>query len=91
MNGFSVGRCSMPDCSMTLVRPGGAGHPICWLHWLALGLPIVEPRPCGTCGKPSDHAEHDHDRVRAWCEQHTPWSGHFEFCGEPCRELRGGR
>lgn len=42
---------------------------------------------CGVCGAPADHAEHWHQTTRAWCEAHTPWSGHYECCGAGCREL----
>lgn len=42
---------------------------------------------CESCGAPADHAEHYYDKVRAWCELHTPWSGHYEFCGKPCQDL----
>lgn len=24
---------------------------------------------------------------RLWCEEHTPWGGHRECCGEPCKDL----
>lgn len=42
---------------------------------------------CEQCGGIPDHAEHFGARVRAWCEQHTPWSGHYENCGHVCRAL----
>lgn len=47
-------------------------------------------RKCEWCNKPADHADTMFGRVRAWCEQHTPWSGHFEDCGERCFELAHG-
>lgn len=42
---------------------------------------------CESCGALAEHAEHWHDKVRAWCEHHTPWSGHFEHCGPTCQGL----
>ena len=46
------------------------------------------------CGAPAVHAEHWYETTRAWCEEHTPWSGHFEWCGDklvagddPCKRL----
>ncbi len=46
------------------------------------------------CGAPAVHAEHWYETTRAWCEEHTPWSGHFEWCGDrlvagddPCKAL----
>lgn|SRR3990167_4267694 len=42
---------------------------------------------CEVCGKLADHAEHWYASVRAWCETHTPWSGHFEWCPGECQKL----
>lgn len=48
-----------------------------------------EPKPnvCEQCGAPPAHAEHFRKRVRFWCKEHTPWSGHFEYCGDQCAQL----
>lgn len=35
---------------------------------------------CERCGKAADHAEWFFKKRNIWCEQHTPWSGHYEFC-----------
>lgn len=43
----------------------------------------------GSCDTPVTHAEHFHERIRAFCDHHTPWSGHHERCPEPCAELCG--
>lgn len=42
---------------------------------------------CEECGVPATHAETFYERVRYWCERHTPWSGHFEYCGDGCARL----
>jgi hypothetical protein len=42
---------------------------------------------CETCGAIADHGEHFHHTKRFWCEAHTPWSGHFEHCGDKCADL----
>ena len=41
------------------------------------------------CGAAPDHAEHYHHRIRYFCERHTAWSGHYEFCGrgKSCAKL----
>lgn len=39
------------------------------------------------CGAPAAHAEAFYSRIRGWCEEHTPWSGHFEHCGAICRTM----
>ncbi len=41
------------------------------------------------CDDHVTHAEHFHERIRAFCDHHTPWSGHSERCPEPCAELCG--
>jgi hypothetical protein len=45
--------------------------------------------PCADehCTAPVVHAEHFFKRIRYWCAQHTPWSGHYEFCDESCERL----
>jgi hypothetical protein len=49
----------------------------------------------GTCSKAAVHTEHFHDKIRGWCEEHTPWSGHHESHedvpggGSTCDKLRG--
>ena len=55
----------------------------------------------GNCNAPVAHAEHFYERIRGWCEAHTPWSGHYECCwdlpdGSPdpnseCAKLMHGR
>ena len=35
----------------------------------------------------NEHMEHHYDRIRGWCEAHTPWSGHGECCPDPCERL----
>ncbi len=47
--------------------------------------PLTCERP--GCGARAAHAEHFHDRVRAWCAAHVPWSGHHECCDDFCRVL----
>jgi hypothetical protein len=38
---------------------------------------------CEHCSNPAVHFEED----RRWCEAHTPWSGHYEFCSpSSCKE-----
>lgn len=39
------------------------------------------------CGAAPEHAEHWYDKIRYFCEAHTPWSGHGEHCGPKCVEL----
>ena len=39
------------------------------------------------CTAPLAHAEHHYHRVRYWCEQHTPWSGHHGHCDDHCKKL----
>lgn len=45
---------------------------------------------CERCGAPAVHGEHFRSRIRVWCAEHTPWSGHFEYCGERCEVLVQG-
>lgn len=33
------------------------------------------------CRAPITHAEFFYDTIRAFCEEHTPWSGHYEDHG----------
>jgi hypothetical protein len=42
-----------------------------------------------TCRRQVAHAEHYHERVRAFCDEHVPWSGHWERCPDPCDRLTG--
>ena len=37
---------------------------------------------CEQCGADAAHAERWYESHRAWCETHTPWSGHYEWCNE---------
>lgn len=39
------------------------------------------------CTRPVAHAEHWYERIRYWCEEHVPMSGHYESCPEPCGSL----
>ncbi len=39
------------------------------------------------CENPCRHAEHFYRKVRYFCKEHTPWSGHREDCPKPCEEL----
>ncbi|MHA1573147.1 MAG: hypothetical protein ACTSX8_04065 [Alphaproteobacteria bacterium] len=39
------------------------------------------------CNQRLEHAERYHGRLRFWCRDHVPWSGHYEWCDEPCRAL----
>lgn len=39
------------------------------------------------CRKQVSHAEHHYARIRFWCEDHVPMSGHHEWCPEPCTHL----
>jgi hypothetical protein len=52
----------------------------------AAGAP-VNSEPLCDCGRPATHREYWRGGFRAWCEEHTPWSGHHEYCPSPCREL----
>ena len=36
------------------------------------------------CDAPVAHWEYWHNTVRGWCEEHTPWSGHYEYCSISC-------
>ena len=53
--------------------------------------PSANKMVCEQCGKPADHAECWNNKLgyRAWCEAHTPWSGHYEYCPDHCRRMRG--
>lgn len=55
--------------------------------------PVFKPVPkCedNDCDLPAVHCEHWHERMRYWCEQHTPWSGHSldQNCGPQCVALK---
>jgi hypothetical protein len=39
------------------------------------------------CKNKVSHAEYFYERVRYWCEEHTPWSGHYEFHDVSCARL----
>lgn len=39
------------------------------------------------CKKPAVHGEHWHDKMRWWCDDHVPMSGHYEHCPDPCRSI----
>lgn len=73
-------------------KDGGAELKRCALAY-AKALGSAEPFPgalrftCERCGVPAVHAEHWYERVRGWCSRHTPWSGHYEHCGDGCEEL----
>ena len=67
---------------------------VCCLHFVEvvgmtaasciLILPKCENHGCHCLAA---HAEHWHQAARYWCEAHTPWSGHYENCPVPCREI----
>ncbi len=38
---------------------------------------------CRFCGDPAVHGE---GGKSYWCAEHTPWSGHYEFCGAGCEQ-----
>lgn len=42
------------------------------------------------CLKPAVHGEHWHDKMRWWCDDHVPMSGHYEWCPEQCTEIMRG-
>lgn len=44
---------------------------------------------CEDCGAPAQHVESWNNMLGylAWCEAHTPWSGHYEWCPKPCVEM----
>ena len=45
-------------------------------------------KPVSSCDEPVNHADHFHNApLRGWCDRHTPWSGHFNDCPDPCRDL----
>ena len=39
------------------------------------------------CTEPVVHAEHWGHKIRYWCAKDTPWSGHYEHCGDTCEAL----
>lgn len=41
----------------------------------------------GSCTEPVTHVERFDGRVRGWCSEHVPMSGHYEHCPEPCTML----
>jgi hypothetical protein len=43
---------------------------------------------CEICEGPAVHFEYFNEKIRAWCESHTPWSGHYEHCPVPCKKLK---
>lgn len=42
---------------------------------------------CNECSEPANHMETFYGHPRGWCENHTPWSGHYEYCPDPCKKL----
>jgi len=49
---------------------------------------MTEPTCDNTgCRTAVTHAESYNRRMRYWCEKHTPWSGHYEYCPDPCSRL----
>lgn len=40
------------------------------------------------CLAPVTHMEHYYERRRGWCEKHVSWSGHHEWCPDPCTRLK---
>lgn len=56
----------------------------------AANIACLRVLKCEQCAMPAVHAEVIAGEARAWCDQHTPWSGHFEFCGDQCRALITG-
>lgn len=71
-----------------------------WDGWKAPSAPWNEPKPevfkpvpkCGDsgCDLPAVHCEHYYEKMRYWCDAHTPWSGHSldQNCGPPCVALQ---
>jgi len=51
--------------------------------------PSLKCEGTSDCKQPVTHAEHYNGRIRGWCENHTPWSGHGERCGDQCRKWGG--
>lgn len=47
---------------------------------------LQKPTTCDIqgCNAQVAHIEHWYDRLRGWCTQHTPWSGHYEYCSKLC-------
>lgn len=52
-----------------------------------LGALVSKLIRCELCKKEAVHAEHFYARIRGWCLEHTPWSGHYEHCPDPCSKL----
>lgn len=67
------------------IAAGPCGHARC--AWCRTDRTPHRTYLCGDCGALAQHVEGWNNILgfRAWCEKHTPWSGHYEHCPEPCR------
>ena len=57
-----------------------------WRAW-RVAYPPCENTMERSCTSTVTHAEHWYNRIRYWCDEHTPWSGHYERCPDPCLNL----
>lgn len=62
---------------------------LCKAPVVLVGVRRNAPFPpwCETCNKNATHGEHWHDKMRWWCDDHVPMSGHYEWCPEQCTEI----